>query len=74
MRKTLRQLTQEAEHVLLQGRHKTGVEKEAVTVSSRLVSAIGRDDQERQGTILQLVTHLSDGFTVATTTVIHTLT
>ena len=67
-------LTQEAEHVLLQRRGQAGVEQEAVSVGAGLVAAVGRDDEEGQRAVLQLVAHLRDGLAVASAAVVHALT
>ena len=48
-------------------------EQVAVPVGPRLIPPIGCDDQKWGESILQLLTDLSYGLTVATTTVIHNL-
>ena len=67
-------LTQEAEHVHVERGLGGGVEQEAVAVGPRLVSAVGRDYEQRREPVLQLLTHLCDGLAVAATAVVHRLT
>jgi len=49
------------------------VEQEAVPVGARLVSSVGRDDEERRERVLQLLAHLSDRLAVAAAAVVHGL-
>ena len=66
--------TQEPEHVGVHRRPGSWAEQVAVPVGPRLVPPIGCYDQKRGESILQLLTDLSYGLTVATATVIHRFT
>lgn len=50
------------------------VENKAVAVSARLIPAVRRHNQQGEGSILKLVTHLRDGFRVASAAVVDALT
>ena len=50
------------------------IEQEAVTVRAGLITTVWRLNKYSNGSILQLITHLSDGFTVTSSAVINTLT
>ena len=58
----------------MHGRPGRRAEQVAVAVGPRLVPPVGRHDQKRGESVLQLFTDLSYGLAVATTTVIHRFT
>ena len=65
---------QELEHAEVHRTRGVWIENEAVSVCSRLVPSVRRHNQQREGAILKLITHLGDGFRVATATIVHALT
>lgn len=66
--------TQESKHVHMMLRISLGIHEETITRGSRFISSVRRGDEEWQRAIHQLITHLSDTFTVSTSAVIHALT
>ena len=67
------QHSQEFEHIQMNGSSSIRVEDKAVAISSRLFTSVWRHNQQGEGAILELVTHLCDGFRVTSATVIHAL-
>ena len=55
------------------GRGHGRVEDEAVAVGAGLVAAVGRQDQQRQAAVLQLLAHFGDALAVPAAAVVHAL-